>query len=273
MFGRRGGAGRPGMVGAAVLTGAALMGAAGCSADDPPFASVSAGQICDGSLDASAAADLRALAKGEEFSETVSTRLAKEAKENAERAGVRHQHGADGKGGAGRGDADGKKPGTALGYTLFSLDRAARPAALHQNGDARPHCDIYRLNDKGRLVPVVIVNFAAERRVPDKKATKDAYDVSGTKYLSYPVGAAGFLGRDEAALHFRCGTGAGGDRTGFVVARMYGVQYGLDAPGTQGAMQILLSMSRHLADAAGCADEAGLPATVPKPEKAREARS
>ncbi|MFG2717984.1 hypothetical protein ACGFW5_06720 [Streptomyces sp. NPDC048416] len=82
----------------------------------------------------------------------------------------------------------------------------------------------------------------------------------------FPMGALAYAqGGTMATVYFACRTRGNGRETPYVRASsISNGQLAGDSP-AKDALTIVNSVSRRLADELGCANEAGLPATVPDP--------
>ncbi|MEW2286332.1 hypothetical protein [Streptomyces sp. NPDC047841] len=201
---------------------------ASCSSDpeheQAKTSGTSASKVCGGALDASARQALRNLAGTDQFDEST---------------------GADGAG----------QPRT------FSVQNAVRH--LHDEYRQRAACWVYRAGDESGK-PLLEIRFSASQSYP---APPDR-EVSGSK-VRYPVGLYAQVGRDGADLFFRCPTRAEskdayiGD-TKYVKAELYSTRAQLRGDSVdKDRMVILNSVSREVAQEAGCASEADLPTAVP----------
>lgn len=142
----------------------------------------------------------------------------------------------------------------------FSVSRAA--AHLHDDVQLRSRCSVYV---PGSDSPLIQVDFKAAQEHPTKEEIK--------KLASYPVtfyrmGAYATTSRgNSAVLYFRCLTKGAEDETPYVDAGIFStVGEQKEQSTSKDRMTILNSVSQHLADALGCADEAKLPSTVPDGE-------
>ncbi|MFI7502944.1 hypothetical protein ACIBVL_31610 [Streptomyces sp. NPDC049687] len=208
-----------------------LVVASGCSdnseqSETPRSSSgVAANKVCDGTLDASAAAALQRLSGAERFEELTGTN-------------------------------DAGEPNT------FSVSRAVKH--LHDNYSAQGTCWVYKTDDdSGRSF--LEIRFSAAKSHPSSSAGESGDDtvlypmgvyarVSGNGadlYFDCPTKAT----TDDAFT---------GD-TEFVKAEMYAVAAKIQGKDVnKDRITILNSMARAVAEAAGCASTAALPTRVPE---------
>lgn len=134
---------------------------------------------------------------------------------------------------------------------------------LHDEYRQRAACWVYKTGDESGK-PLLEIRFTASQSYPaasDKEA--------GSSKTRYPVGLYAQVGRDGADLFFRCPTRAG-SKDAYIGDTKY-VKAELSSTGAQlrgnsidkDRMVILNSVSRKVAQEAGCASEADLPAAVP----------
>ncbi|GHH88021.1 hypothetical protein GCM10018793_66040 [Streptomyces sulfonofaciens] len=146
----------------------------------------------------------------------------------------------------------------------FSLDRAA--AHVHDDVQQRSRCTVY-LPDDTSGAPLVQLDFKAADTHPTRAAVLKASP--GKDFTFYALGAyAATSDKNSTTLYFQCTTkGSDGKRTRYVDAGIFSSAGQLkgNSP-SKDRMVILNSVSRHLADKLGCADEAHLPSTVPDGE-------
>ncbi|MET9017979.1 hypothetical protein ACWCPX_05450 [Streptomyces olivaceoviridis] len=210
------------------LTAAALL-VTSCSSDSDreqaKTSGTTASKICDGALDAPARQALQNLAGTDQFDE--STGAASEA----------------------------GQPRT------FSIQNAVKH--LHDEYRQRTACWVYKTGDESGK-PLLEIRFSASQSYP-KASGKESNDSK----VRYPVGLYAKVGRDGADLFFQCATGAGskgayiGD-TKYVKAELYSTGSQLRGNSVdKDRMVILNSISRKVAEEAGCASEADLPTAVP----------
>ncbi|QJS09655.1 hypothetical protein HKX69_09065 [Streptomyces argyrophyllae] len=201
---------------------------ASCSSDpeheQAKTSGTTASKVCGGALDASAGQSLQNLAGTDRFDEST---------------------GADETG----------QPRS------FSVQDAVRH--LHDEYRQRPACWVYKAGDESGK-PLLEIRFSASQSYP---APSDK-EVNGSK-VRYPVGLYAQVGRDGADLFFQCPTRAGskdayiGD-TKYVKAELYSTRSQLRGDSIdKDRMVILNSVSREVAQEAGCASEADLPTGVP----------
>lgn len=184
---------------------------------------IPAHEICDGTLDPSAAAALKRMSGTNRFEELTGTNQAGEPDE-------------------------------------FSVSRSVKH--LHDEYLKQSECSVYRAGD-GSVNPLFEVRFSASRYYPSGKAD------SSDRKVRYPLGVFAQVGLNGAGLFFRCSTKAStndayiGD-TDYVKAEMYTSTNRLRGDDkARDIMVILNSMARAVAEAAGCASQAGLPTRVP----------
>jgi hypothetical protein len=206
-----------------VLFTGACVGNSDKKAAEGPGTPVAASKVCDGAFDAPAAEALRRLAGTDRFDESA---------------------------GAG-------KTGEAA---AFSLPKAVE--ALHDAYRRRSACWVYKTGDDTGE-PLLEIRFSASQGYPS-----GAHKESGTDKVTYPVGRFAQVGPNGADLFFQCSTkapteGAYIGDTKYVKAELF------SPPGQMRGdtkdhdrMVILNSISRKLAQTAGCAAEADLPAVV-----------
>ncbi|MES9524975.1 hypothetical protein [Streptomyces capoamus] len=145
----------------------------------------------------------------------------------------------------------------------FSVRNAVRH--LHDDYRQRAACWVYKTGDEGGK-PLLEIRFSASSSHPvaSDKETDDSK-------VRYPVGVYAQVGRDGADLWFQCPTKAVskdayvGD-TKYVKAELSSSRAGLRGDSIdKDRMAILNSVSRKVAQEAGCASQAHLPAMVPDP--------
>ncbi|WP_190019298.1 hypothetical protein [Streptomyces lucensis] len=207
----------------AFLTGA-CGGSPGKRASEPREAGVSAHSICDGTLDSSAVQALQRLAGTDRFDEATGTNEAGESR-------------------------------------AFSLRNAVRH--LHDEYGKRSACWVYRTGDNSGY-PLMEIRFSASQSYPSNSAKR-----SEGGEVSYPLGVFAQVGRTGAELFFKCSSEASsatsyiGD-VKYVKGEMYSNAAGLRGDSVdEDRMVILNSVSRAVAEQAGCAPEADLPTAVP----------
>jgi hypothetical protein len=189
-----------------------------------PVAGVSASKICDGTLDASAAEALHRLAGTDRFDEATGTNEAGEPR-------------------------------------TFSLENAVRH--LHDEYGKRSACWVYKTSDASGE-PLLEIRFSASRGYPSSTEK----DSSGDK-ARYPLGVYAQVGRSGADLFFKCSTKAPSAQayiadTMYVKAELFSDTAKLRGDSVdKDRIVILNSVSRRVAQEAGCASEASLPAEVP----------
>ncbi|MFD7457284.1 MULTISPECIES: hypothetical protein [unclassified Streptomyces] len=184
---------------------------------------VPAHEICDGTLDTSAAAALKRISGTNRFEELTGTNQAGEPDE-------------------------------------FSVSRSVKH--LHDEYLKQSECSVYKAGD-GSGKPLFEVRFSASGHYPSGKSD------SSDRKVRYPLGVFAQVGLNGADLFFRCTTKAStsdayiGD-TDYVKAQMYTATNRLrGGDKARDIMVILNSMARSVAEAAGCAPQAGLPTRVP----------
>ncbi|MFF7098037.1 hypothetical protein ACFY9A_37485 [Streptomyces rubradiris] len=188
-----------------------------------PGTPVVANRVCDGAFDAPAAEALRRLAGTDRFDES-----------------------------AGAGEI-----GAAA---AFSLTKAAQH--LHDTYRQRSACWVYKTGDDSGE-PLLEIRFSASQGYPS--GTREESD---TDEVTYPVGLFAQVGRNGADLFFQCSTKAPAEDayigdTKYVKAELFSPSGQMRGDSIDhDRMVILNSISRKLAQAAGCASEADLPATV-----------
>ncbi|MER6344196.1 hypothetical protein ACWC10_07315 [Streptomyces sp. NPDC001595] len=141
----------------------------------------------------------------------------------------------------------------------FSVTRSV--AHLHDETTERSSCAIYEATE-GSDQPLLEIDFLAVREHPQPFTEFDG------ELAPFPVGAYAATGRYGADLYFTCPTTGSGDSligdTRFVRGQMYSALHPLrDEATARDHMVILNSVARKVADAAGCAAQARLPAKVP----------
>lgn len=142
----------------------------------------------------------------------------------------------------------------------FTLDRAA--AHLHDPVGKRSKCSVY-LPDGKSDAPLIELDFeAADSHPSESAATKEQL---GKDLVFYTLGVyANTSDANSTALYFTCTTKGHDGTTKYVNASAFTSGDQLKGHSTgKDRMTVLNSVSRHLADTIGCADEAHLPATVP----------
>ncbi|MFF9004013.1 hypothetical protein [Streptomyces achromogenes] len=205
-----------------------FIGACGGDSDkevaEEPGTPVAASRLCDGAFDAPAAQALRRLAGTERFDESAG------AGESSEAA-------------------------------TFSLRKAVEH--LHDAYRRRSACWVYKSGDTSGE-PLLEIRFTASEGYPSGTRKK-----SGNDKVTYPVGRFAQVGSNGADLFFRCSTKAPtedaniGD-TNYVKAELFSPAGQMRGDSIDhDRMVILNSVSRKLAQTAGCASEADLPAVVP----------
>lgn len=210
---------------------AAVILASGCTNDsdkDAPKAGskVRASAVCGGILDAPAAAALQRVSGTNRFNEAV------------------------------RENSTGKAE-------TFSADLAA--SQLYRGYGDRDTCSVYNPDDNSGH-PLFTIEFLAIDWNPSTP-----HKETGEKWVLYPMGAYTRAGELGADIYFHCPTKApAGAETGdaeYAKAEMYAPVATLrgEHPNAD-RMTILNSAARAVAKAAGCADEAALPAKVPAPK-------
>ncbi|MEV5316561.1 hypothetical protein AB0K92_02600 [Streptomyces sp. NPDC052687] len=184
---------------------------------------IPAHEICDGTLDPSAAAALKRMSGTNRFEELAGANQAGEPDE-------------------------------------FSVSRSVKH--LHDDYLKQSECSVYKADD-GSVQPLFEVRFSASRYYPSGKAH------SSDRKVRYPLGVFAQVGLNGADLFFRCSTKAStkdahiGDAD-YVKAEMYASINRLRGDDkARDVMVILNSMARAVAEAAGCASQAGLPTRVP----------
>jgi hypothetical protein len=218
---------------ALILAVAAIL-SSGCSSDfgterpSDDQRGVPAGKICDGTLDASAVTALQRMSGTNRFEELTGTNQAGEPDE-------------------------------------FSVNRSVKH--LHDEYLKQSECSVYKAGD-GSGKPLFEVRFSASERYPSGKGN------SSDRKIRYPLGVFAQVRLNGADLFFRCPTKAPvkdshiGD-TEYVKAEMYTAVNGLRGNDrATDIMVVLNSMARAVAEAAGCASQAGLPSRVPDVETA-----
>ncbi|CAM5251410.1 MULTISPECIES: hypothetical protein [Streptomyces] len=145
----------------------------------------------------------------------------------------------------------------------FSVRSAVRH--LHDEYRERTACWVYKTGDDSGK-PLLEMRFSASQSYPSPSGK----DASGSQ-VRYPVGLYAQVGRDGADLFFQCPTRAAskdayiGD-TNYVKAELYSSRDQLRGDSVdKDRMVILNSVSREVAQEAGCAAQAGLPTAVPNP--------
>jgi hypothetical protein len=140
----------------------------------------------------------------------------------------------------------------------FSVSRSVKH--LHDEYRNQSECSIYQIGDDK---PLFQVRFSASASYPSGNGD------SGERKTRYPIGVFAQVGSNGADLFFHCPTDAPakdayiGD-TDYVKAEMYRDTYRLRGDTeARDVMVILNSMARAVAEAAGCASQAGLPTRVP----------
>ncbi|MFH9403408.1 hypothetical protein ACH4JS_27200 [Streptomyces sp. NPDC017638] len=209
---------------AAVLFTGACGGDSEKEAPEKPGTAVAASRLCAGAFDAPAAEALRRLAGTDRFDE------------------------ATGAGKAGEPAA-------------FSLKKAVEH--LHDAYRERSACWVYKTGDDSGE-PLLEIRFSASPGYPSG-TRKD----SGTEKVTYPVGRFAQVGPNGADLFFQCSTEApAGDAyigdTKYVKAELFSPRGHMRGDSIdRDRMVILNSISRRVAQTAGCASEADLPGAVP----------
>ncbi|MEV5309986.1 hypothetical protein [Streptomyces sp. NPDC052610] len=140
----------------------------------------------------------------------------------------------------------------------FSVNKSVKH--LHSKYLKQSICSVYKVGDEK---PLLRVRFSASKYYPSGKE-----DPSGRE-VHYPLGVFAQVGINGADLFFRCPTKAPvkdayiGD-TDYVKAEMYTATNRLRGNDKAGDIMVVLnSMARAVAEAAGCASQAGLPTRVP----------
>ncbi|WP_153545074.1 hypothetical protein [Streptomyces sp. RB17] len=143
----------------------------------------------------------------------------------------------------------------------FSLRNAVEH--LHDEYRKRSACWVYKTDDNSGE-PLLEIRFSASSSYPSATQKESSSDRS-----RYPLGVYAQAGPDGADLFFQCTTKASsknayiGD-TKYVKAELYSTAARLlrGDSSNKDRMTILNSISRKLAQEAGCASEADLPAVV-----------
>ncbi|MFE9832227.1 hypothetical protein ACFYPK_26780 [Streptomyces halstedii] len=140
----------------------------------------------------------------------------------------------------------------------WSLKQAAKD--LQADYTDVHECLLYKASDKSGL-PLVTIRFSSDSQHPDP-----AEDEDGDRLL-FPVGLYAAANENfGTSLYFACPAEGPEGRTPYVKAEMYGARNQVDPASTaEDRMTVLNDVSRALAEEAGCASEANLPAKLPAP--------
>ncbi|MEV6056428.1 hypothetical protein [Streptomyces sp. NPDC052107] len=185
---------------------------------------VAAGTICDGTLDAAAVEALQRLAGTSRFDEGTGANEAGEPRKFSLRNAVEH---------------------------------------LHDEYRKRSACWVYKTGDDSGE-PLLEIRFSASNSHPSATQKKE----SSSHQTTYPLGVYANAGPDGADLFFRCATKAPSkdsniSDTKYVKAELYSAAAKMRGDSIdKDRMVILNSVSRKLAQEAGCATEANLPTAV-----------
>ncbi|MCS0605978.1 hypothetical protein NX794_32940 [Streptomyces sp. LP11] len=220
--------------GALAVVAAALLagGCGGGSSKDTaaaPSSGVDASKVCGGALDSAASKALRRLADADRF---------------------------DGSGGANE----------AGGSGTFSVQNVV--GHLHDEYSKREACWVYKSGDDSGD-PLLEIRFSASRTYPTASAEESA--VEG---VSFPVGVYARVGTSGADLFFRCSTkapsaGAYVGDTKYVKAELFSPAGKIRGDSAaRDRITVLNSVSRLVAQKAGCASEADLPMSPSWPDSA-----
>ncbi|MFD7700975.1 hypothetical protein [Streptomyces caelestis] len=206
---------------ATVLLGSSV---SACSDGEQEDQNLTATQVCDFTLDASAAKALERMGATKIFGENYRN-SGKNYRDNPE---------------------------------SFTLARTAQ--MLHADTTQRNSCYVYKAStDTGH--PLIHVDFFATDKYinPDPSLEKGE---SEDKF--YPLGLyAKTHGTESATLYFKCSTQGGGKKTPYVKATLFSASGEVSPKATgQDLMTILGTMSRALAKQLGCASEAALPTQI-----------
>lgn len=139
----------------------------------------------------------------------------------------------------------------------FSTARAIKH--LNDETNYRSKCRIYKAGGDNDF-PLIEIQFLAAKQHPALLAKPTR------QLIPFELGSYAAVGKNGAELYFKCatrqaGTPSTGD-TPYIKAEMTSPSFGMNAP--RDRMVILNSISRAVANKAGCASEAALPAAVPK---------
>ncbi|MBV7669015.1 hypothetical protein STHAL_05845 [Streptomyces halstedii] len=121
-------------------------------------------------------------------------------------------------------------------------------------------CLLYKASDKSGL-PLVTFRFSSDSQHPDPAEDED------TDRLLFPIGLYAAADKNfGTSLYFACPVEGSEGRTPYVKAEMYSAKNQVDPASTaEDRMTVLNDVSRALAQEAGCASEAKLPARLPAP--------
>ncbi|GAA2770333.1 hypothetical protein GCM10010521_54130 [Streptomyces rameus] len=155
---------------------------------------------------------------------------------------------------------------TGTGEAGESRTFSARNAVKHMHDEYRKRsaCWVYRTGDDSGQ-PLLEIRFSASQSYPSTSGK-----AAGGDKVSYSLGLYARVGRAGADLFFRCPTKAAskdayiGD-TKYVKAELFSTASQLLGDSVdKDRMVILNAVSRKVAQEAGCAAEASLPARVPE---------
>lgn len=139
----------------------------------------------------------------------------------------------------------------------FSTARAIK--YLHDETNYRSKCRIYKASGDNDF-PLIEIQFLAAKQHPTPLAKPTR------ELIPFELGSYAAAGRNGAELYFKCATHQtdtpSTDDTPYIKAEMTSPSFGVNSP--RDRMVILNSISRAVANKAGCASESALPAAVPK---------